>query len=160
MMRFRRHTGSIRRLAGLAALGAAVVVLAPSALAGISNPNDPYFTARDQWGLAGSPSSINAPPAWCVSTGKGILVADIDSGADFAHPDLAGKLVPGVAFLNGTGQPSGSGVAAVQDDNGHGSMTTGLIVADTNNRIGIASVAPDAKALIIKVLDSGGNGND
>jgi subtilisin family serine protease len=135
-------------------------VLSPPALAGVSNPDDPYFTARDQWGLTGSPSSINVPAAWCVGTGRGVLVADIDSGADFAHPDLAGKLVAGAAFLNGSGQPSGTGVAAVTDDNGHGTMTTGLIVANTNNHVGIAAVAPDAKALIMKVLDAQGNGND
>jgi len=150
----------MRRLACCSAVAAALLVLAPSAFGGISNPNDPYFTTHQQWGLTGTAASINAPAAWCASTGQSVLIADVDSGADFAHPDLAGKLVAGAAFLNGTGQPSGTGVAAVSDDNGHGSMTTGLMVADTNNRVGIASVAPDAKALVMKVLDSGGNGND
>jgi serine protease len=151
----------VRRLVySTAAVLAALLTLAPSALAGISNPNDPYFKSGAQWALTGSASSINAPPAWCVGTGAGVLIADVDSGADFGHPDLAGKLVPGAAFLNGTGQPSGYGAAAVADDVGHGTMTTGLMVAKTNNGAGIAAVAPDAKALIIKVLDSQGQGND
>jgi subtilisin family serine protease len=46
----------------------------------------------------------------------------------------------------------------VQDDFGHGTMTTGIMVADTNNGIGIAAVAPAARALIVKVLDSSGSG--
>ncbi|HEX3607281.1 MAG TPA: S8 family serine peptidase, partial [Candidatus Dormibacteraeota bacterium] len=50
--------------------------------------------------------------------------------------------------------------ASVQDDVGHGSMTTGLMVANTNNGTGIAAVAPDAKALIIKVIDKSGKGCD
>jgi subtilisin family serine protease len=151
----------MHRLAWPLAVLAALFVLAPGALAAMSDhPDDPYFTAHDQWALAGSPASINAPAAWCASTGAGILVADVDTGADFSHPDLAGKLVAGDAFLNGTGQPSGSGVAAVSDDNGHGTMTTGLIVADTNNGAGIASVAPGAKALIVKAIDSSGSAND
>jgi hypothetical protein len=89
-----------------------------------------------------------------------VVVGDVDTGADFGNPDLQGKLIPGAQFLGcpgtGTGPgsdpPSGTGQAAVQDDVGHGSMTTGIAVADTNNGQGIAAVAPDAKALIVKVL--------
>jgi serine protease len=139
---------------------AALLALTPSVAAGISNPNDPYFKSGEQWALTGSASSINAPSAWCMSTGSGVLIADVDSGADFGHPDLADKLVAGAAFLNGNGQPSGYGAAAVADDVGHGTMTTGLMVAKTNNGAGIAAVAPDAKALIVKVLNKQGQGND
>ncbi|MFN2465499.1 MAG: hypothetical protein ABR598_04450 [Candidatus Dormibacteria bacterium] len=60
-----------------------------------------------------------------------------------------GKLVPGARFTNGDGNSNGSGQAAVQDDNydpstgeyGHGSMTSGIQVANTNNGQGIAAVA-------------------
>ena len=84
-----------------------------------------------------------------------MLIGDVDTGADFAHPDLQGKLVAGARFTDGTGSPSGGGE---QDDVGHGTMTTGIMVADTNNGIGIAAVAPGARALIVKVLDSSGRG--
>jgi subtilisin family serine protease len=145
---------------------AASLLLASIALAATSSPNDPLFP--QQWALQGRPGSINAPAAWCASTGSGVLVADIDTGADFNNPDLAGKLVPGVAFLNGDGSQTGSGQPAVQDNNydpsngsyGHGTMTTGIMAADTNNGQGIAAVAPDAKALIVKVLDKSGSGSD
>jgi serine protease len=136
---------------GVFLFGAAAYAAEPT-----SRPNDYYFAIGGQWALTGAPASINAPAAWCESTGAGVLVADIDSGADFSHDDLAGKLVPGAAFVNApgdtSGQMTGSGVAAVTDDNGHGTLTTGLMVAATNNRRGIAAVAPDARALIVKVI--------
>lgn len=154
---------------GFAAVVAALGVTTLGAAAGTSTPNDPVFPK--QWALAGSAAAINAPGAWPVATGYGVLVGDVDTGANFANPDLQGKLVPGAQFLScpgaGTGpigeSPSGTGQAAVQDDVGHGSMTTGIVVAGTNNGQGIAAVAPDAKALIVKVLartiqnDSNGN---
>ncbi|MFN2569770.1 MAG: S8 family serine peptidase [Candidatus Dormibacteria bacterium] len=118
--------------------------------------NDPQLVSGAQWALTGAPASINAPAAWCVSSGAGVLVADIDTGADFSHPDLAGKLIAGGRFTNGDGSPAAGGVG---DDNGHGTMTTGLMVANTNNGIGIAAVAPGARALIVKVLNSDGSGS-
>lgn len=132
-----------------------------------SNPDDPFFAANDQWALAGATASIQAPDAWCVATGKGITVADVDTGADFSQPDLAGKLIAGAQFLGGTatypgGQPTGGpgDPAAVADGDGHGTMTAGIIGADTGNGIGIAAVAPSVKLLIVKVLDNSGHGYD
>jgi len=151
----------VRRILVAAACTAlfAVSLGAPAlSTAVVSNPNDPYFRQGDQWSLTGATSSIGAPAAWCVASGAGIVVADVDTGADFGHPDLAGKLVAGAAFLGGSGQKTGSGQSAVQDDNGHGTMTTGLIVAHTDNGVGIAGVAPSASALVVKALDSNGSG--
>lgn len=130
------------------------------AWAATSSPNDYFFTQGDQWSLSGSPASINAPAAWCVATGAGVTIADVDTGADFAHQDLAGKLIGGAAFLGGTGAVTGTGPGAVSDGLGHGTMTTGIMVADTNNGLGVASVAPDARALVVKVLNDQGQGYD
>jgi subtilisin family serine protease len=151
-----------RTAIALAAAAAALLNVSGAAAAATSYPNDYFFvTDHDQWGLGPSPG-INAPAAWCASTGQGILVADIDTGANFGNPDLAGKLVAGAAFLGRSASdensPSGTGQAAVQDDHGHGSMTTGIMVANTANGQGMAAVAPDAKALIVKVLGSDGGG--
>ncbi|HEX6488011.1 MAG TPA: S8 family serine peptidase, partial [Candidatus Dormibacteraeota bacterium] len=123
------------------------------------------YTAGYQWALHGNASSTNAPQAWCVATGSGILIADIDTGVDFGHPDLRGKLVAGAAFVSGNAQPApdqtpdGTGQAAVMDDYGHGTMTTGIMVADTNNGYGMAAEAPDAKALVMKVFSNKGGSN-
>jgi subtilisin family serine protease len=142
------------------ALGAALATLAATgwavgAAALTASVDDPFFAAHQQWALTGVAASINAPAAWCQSTGAGVLIADLDTGVDFGHPDLAGKLVAGASFTSGQGDPNnpdGTGVAAVSDDVGHGTQTTGIMVAVTNNRRGIAAVAPDARALVVKVL--------
>ncbi|HZS13426.1 MAG TPA: S8 family serine peptidase [Candidatus Dormibacteraeota bacterium] len=152
----------MKRTATLLAAAAAALLAPATALAASSYPDDYFFASGGQWALTGAPASIDAPAAWCASTGAGVVVADVDTGADFSHPDLAGKLIAGVAFLGGTSSsetsPTGSGQAAVTDDNGHGTMTTGVIAADTGNGIGVAAVAPDARALIVKVLGSDGRG--
>lgn len=135
---------------------AGALVVTPAAAA-TSSPSDPFFAQGLQWALSGAGAGIDAPPAWCKSTGAGVLVADVDTGADLNHPDLAGKLVQGQRYTSGTGSPSPGGV---QDDNGHGTMTAGIMVAGTNNGRGIAAVAPDARALVVKVLDSTGSGSE
>jgi serine protease len=140
--------------AGFGLLTAVLLWAALTPLAALAS-SDPGFA--EQWALTGATPSINAPQAWCASTGAGILVADVDTGADLNHPDLAGKLTPGAAFLGGSGAQTGSG-NAVQDGYGHGTMTTGIITANTNNGVGIAAVAPSTRALIVKVLDDSGNG--
>lgn len=153
-----RMGSSMRRLAGGVA-GAALALLPAVVLALTSSPNDPYFRAGYQWALTGNASSTNAPNAWCSSTGSGITIADIDTGADFGHPDLQGRLVPGAAFVSGTAnpgpdpQPDGAPLA---DDYGHGTMTTGIMVASTNNGIGIAAEAPSARVLVMKVFSNKG----
>jgi len=50
-------------------------------------PNDPYFV--NQWG----PKDINATRAWDVTLGGSIIVAVIDTGIDYTHPDLAANYV-------------------------------------------------------------------
>jgi subtilisin family serine protease len=97
-------------------------------------------------------------------------VAVVDTGADFAHPDLRGKLVRvrGSNLLRNTAyrcpyerRSSGRRSRAVaQDDNGHGTHVSGIVAARSGNGLGIAGVAPAARVLPVKVLDSKGGGND
>ena len=85
-----RGTGGRRRRALGALVGTAWAVVATQALtatAATSTPNDPWFAAGRQWGL----TQAGFPAAWCVSTGSRALIAVIDGGVDFSHPDLAGK---------------------------------------------------------------------
>ncbi len=61
-------------------LSASLRTVAPAAL-----PNDPGFTQASLYGL----NRIGADRAWATTTGHtAIIVASIDSGVDFAHPDL------------------------------------------------------------------------
>ncbi len=114
-------------------------------------PSDPFFD--QQWGL----HRIRAPEAWAVSKGEGVLVAVVDSGVDLTHPDLAGSLarrpdgsVLGYDFVEGDDRPS--------DEHGHGTMVAGIIAAQTGNSSGVASVAPRARIMPVRVLDSHGLG--
>ena len=109
-------------------------------------PNDPDFASR-QWAL----STINAPQAWDVVTGSaGIVIAIVDTGIDFGHPDLAGQLTAGVSFV--------PGAYSAQDDHGHGTHVAGITAASTNNGIGMAGLAWNVRLMPIKVLDYRGEG--
>jgi len=97
------------------------------------------------WGL----SSIMAPYAWQFSKGENAKVAILDTGVDFAHPDLKDNLVELKDFTN-----SSYGVKDVQ---GHGTHIAGSI-AGVDNQKGIVGVAPKSKLYIAKVLDDRGAG--
>src|SRR4051794_11664813 len=101
-----------------------------------------------QWGL----DLIHADPAHVTSTGAGATVAVVDTGIDAAHPDLAGRILPGYDFVDGDSTP--------QDGNGHGTHVSGIVAADADNGIGVDSVAPGASILPVRVLDNSGSGSD
>lgn len=134
LMEMRRAIGFV--LGGLVLLGGT----APFAWAA---PNDPGWD--QQWNL----QKIRADRAWATSKGSGIVIAIVDTGVDLNHIDLKGRLVAGMDFVNG---------GAPQDDNGHGTFMAGIAAAATGNGQGVASVAPSAKIMPVKVLGSDGVG--
>src|SRR4051812_6909523 len=129
-------------LALFAALGFGAAV--PPAMATPSTPNDPAFPV--QWNL----QMIGAPAAWQVATGQNTTIAIVDSGVDLGHEDLQAKIVDSV---NCVGHPCQGGGGAANDNNGHGTHVAGIAAAATDNGLGVAGVAPDAKLLIVKALD-------
>jgi hypothetical protein len=110
-----------------------------------SLPNDPYWSW--QWG----PKKIEADWAWNATFGdSSILVAVIDSGIFYNHPDLAANYVAlGYDWVNNDTDP--------MDDYGHGTKVTGIIAGVTNNGIGIAGLA-QVKVMAEKVFDKEGLG--
>jgi hypothetical protein len=96
-------------------------------------PNDPRFP--EQWGL----KLINMPQAWVLQKGvTDVNVAVIDSGFDVLHPDLQGRYSAGSMDLTTNSPivtPDGVGPALQ-----HGVHVSGIIVANANNGIGVASV--------------------
>jgi len=111
--------------------------------------NDTYFSS--QWHL----SAIQATNAWDMTTGNSnVVVAVVDTGADWAHSDLAGNLVPGWSFLTGTSSTQDSG-----GNSGHGTATSGTIAAVSNNYVGVAGVSWNNKVMPLQVLDSNGGGS-
>jgi subtilisin family serine protease len=143
------------RLVRPAAVAAAVLsaFALTASPAGAAAPNDPLYA--HQYG----PQQIHAPEAWATSTGAGAVIAVVDTGVDLNHEDLQGKLVSGATFIGcnpscGNGDwkgPDGVG----QPDDAHGTHVSGIAAAATNNGIGIAGVAPDAKIMPVKVLENG-----
>ena len=102
-----------------------------------------------QWDMR----QIHTPEAHAITGGSpAVLVGDIDTGIDFAHPDLT----PNIDVANSANCVSGAPVsgAAAQDDNGHGTHTAGTIAAASNG-IGIVGVAPNVHIAGIKA----GNGD-
>ncbi|MBL4953748.1 S8 family peptidase [Neobacillus sp. OS1-32] len=96
---------------------------------------------------------IQAPKIWEKTKGKGITVAILDTGCDLTHPDLKDQIIGGRNFTNDdNGDPD-----VYKDYNGHGTHVAGTIAAIQNNN-GVVGVAPEAKLLIIKVLDKKGSG--
>jgi hypothetical protein len=106
-------------------------------------PNDPYV--GDEWHLA----KVQAFQAWQGTTGSSsVVVAVLDSGVNMNQPDLAGRLLPGYDFVDGT--------ASVTDDFGHGTAVCGTVAADGNNGLGVAGVAFGCSVMPVKVMDSSG----
>jgi subtilisin family serine protease len=113
--------------------------------------------ATDSDGLSGlqwDMRQIHTPEAHAITGGSpSVLVGDIDTGIDFAHPDLA----PNIDIANSVNCLTGAPVAgaAAQDDNGHGTHTAGTIAAASNG-IGIVGVAPNVKIAGIKAGNADG----
>lgn len=105
----------------------------------------------EQWGLV----ATRTAEAWGTATGAGTVIAIVDSGVDSTHPDLAGRLVPGVDLVD-PGTPSGTSV----DPNGHGTHVAGIAAATTGNGVGISGAAPGAMIMPIRVLGPDGSGSD
>ncbi len=125
-------------------------------------PNDEYFQ-QAQWNL----QLVQAPEAWDVNRGAGVIVAVVDTGIAYEDcsaevcgaeyrraPDLAGTtfLAPYDFYAN---DPHAN------DDSGHGTHVAGTIAETTNNFIGVAGLAFEAKIMPLKVcgpLESQGYG--
>ena len=92
-------------------------------------------------------------------TGRNVTIAVLDSGLDLTHADFQGRIVAEQCFCrnsNGTGCcPNGaveqSGAGAGADDHGHGTNVTGI--AASGGAVAQKGMAPDAKVIVIKVLD-------
>lgn len=97
---------------------------------------------------------LNATEAWKKGyTGKGVVVAIIDTGCDTKHPALEGRIIGGKNFTS----DDNSNSDIFDDYQGHGTHVAGTIAANTTP-IGVTGVAPGANLLILKALDKSGSG--
>ena len=116
----------------------------PQHLFHVSGHGDPYYP------LQAGAQELQLDALHRMATGKGVKVAQIDTGVDTRHPDLAGQIGAERNFVEGS-RPA----AEV-----HGTAVAGIIVAKADNGIGIVGVAPRAKLIPLRACwesaDGGG----
>ncbi|MBT2404266.1 MULTISPECIES: S8 family serine peptidase [unclassified Streptomyces] len=135
----------------------------------LATPNDTEYAK--QWDLFEPTAGMNVPAAWDKSTGSGVTVAVIDTGY-VAHSDVAPNVVAGYDFISsstaardGNGRDNnpadqgdwsaagecGTGSTA-SNSSWHGTHVAGTIAAATNNSMGVAGIAYNAKIQPVRVL--------
>jgi subtilisin family serine protease len=148
------------------------IAIFPQATTSQSVPNDPDFAT--QWGLNQTNGvDINAPEAWSLSTGSNnIVIAQVDTGMDYTHPDLAANTWtnPGEVPGNGIdddgngyiddvhGWDFANGDPDPMDDNGHGTATAGVMAAAGNNSVGMSGVNWHVSIMPLKFIAANGAG--
>ncbi|MCE2884376.1 MAG: S8 family serine peptidase [Planctomycetaceae bacterium] len=117
-------------------------------------PNDPNFFVQyalrntgqivnGQTGTAGADIGMTA--AWEFTQGDpNLVIAVLDSGVD-PHPELAGRILPGLNVPDGN--------TATADECNHGTHVAGILAASTNNAAGIAGIARTARILPVVVVN-------
>ncbi len=122
-------------------------------------PSDPLYP--QQWALhntgqtgGAADADLDAPEAWAIVTGNAnILIAVVDTGVDYTHPDLNdGRVRTDIDrdFVNGDDD--------ARDDHGHGTHVAGIIAAAANG-VGTVGVLWQVSILPVKVLNAQGSGS-
>jgi type VII secretion-associated serine protease mycosin len=146
-----------RLVAGLLAVGAFAigslgVAAGPAAASTTSRAPDCATPSNDRvaqipWTL----TRLSVHRVWPLTTGKGVMVAVIDTGVDKGVPQLAGHVLPGVDVVNGYG-------TADADCFGHGTFVAGLIAAQPRPDTGVAGVAPGVMIMPIRQANDSRDG--
>ena len=122
-----------------------VIQLAEEVSTAVVSVDDPY--TADQYSL----DRMRVRDAWSIETGGSNIVAVLDTGVSYVHPDLSGRVLRGYDFVNTDSD--------ARDDNGHGTWVAGIIAANTNNGIGVAGISWSDKILPVKIMNSAGTGH-
>ena len=183
LLRVRSRSLNVPALLAMLANRGDVDYAEPNYIVGaLADPNDPLWPQL--WGLrnvgqavnggvAGLPGSdIHASEAWNLTTGSTTnVVAVVDTGIDYTHPDLAPNMwsapAPFTVTIGGIDItcPAGThGFNAIEltcdpmDDHNHGSHVAGTIGAAGDNGIGVVGVNRIASLMGLKFLNASGSG--
>jgi len=145
----------------------------------LANPNDPLF--RNLWGLKNTGqtggtanSDIDAVTAWDVTTGsENVIVAVIDTGIDYLHPDLAENIWTNTGEIpdNGIDDDHNGFIDDIHgydfvendgnamDEHSHGTHVAGTIGGRGNNGAGVTGINWQCRIMACRFLDEGGSGS-
>ncbi|WP_051724269.1 type VII secretion-associated serine protease mycosin [Micromonospora chokoriensis] len=133
----RVNVGSLRPVVACLLAGFLVV--------GAAQPAAAAPRRAEQWYL----DELRIDQVQKISTGRGVVVAVIDTGVEATHPDLRGQVLPG-------GRSYGASGDGRADENGHGTHMAGIIAAKSGGRDGVDGIAPGVKILPIKMRKDDG----
>ncbi len=158
------HRGGARRLAPLWIVNGMAVLARADVIQELAQRPDvervdldatvsvPEVTAGTPAPVEWNLDAIGAPTLWALGfTGQERVVASMDSGVDFRHPDLGPKWRGGT---NSWFDPNGEHVLPADRD-GHGTWTMGVMVGGTSGGTAIG-VAPDARWIAAKIFNDAG----
>jgi len=147
-------------------------------------PDDPFL--REQWWLFNfgqqvgqrvdgkADADVRAPEAWSITTGSpDVVVAVLDFGIDYDHPDFDGQLWTNVGETGSGREANGvddDGNGYVDDwrgwdfigadndpldESGHGSPVSSVLAAKGGDGVGITGIAPGVRIMPLRVADTG-----
>jgi thermitase len=112
---------------------------------------DPYFP--QQWHLEHMPAmpgdpaaDINAPDAWAIAQGAGIVLAVLDDAVETSHEDFVGRIHSQWNAFNGSTD------LEMTDRDTHGTPVAGIAGALTGNPHGVKATAPQVKLMPVRVM--------
>ncbi|BAZ67196.1 MAG: S8 family serine peptidase [Pelatocladus maniniholoensis HA4357-MV3] len=149
------------------------LINASAAVAKATNQNT-FADVPDLGGNNWGADLVKAPETWAQGyTGKGVVVAVLDTGVDYNHQDLSSNIWTNSKEIAGNGKDDdGNGYIddyygwnfdgnnnSTLDVYGHGTHVSGTI-AGVNNGYGVTGIAYDSKIMPVKVLDDEGSGSN
>jgi len=108
-------------------------------------PNDPKFPTQE------SLTQIRANEVFYIAKGN-MTVAVVDTGVDYTHTELLGKVIKGRDFESDDFDPMDEIIKGLEEFEGHGTAIASIIAAHSNNGIGMTGVSWDSKIYAVRSI--------